>query len=131
MWALAGASSKADADSAAKGVTDLARDVPLDKKMLERYNQRHVDAYGWRLSSFELLWGHLLGLIKNEINDGILSALHLTRIRSEVEAGNSPRVLQWQLAPNLVASSSSMAGFTRDVVHNHQAAILLKILMDA
>ena len=51
--------------------------------------QRYRCAYGYTLSACELLWPHLLGRSRREVDAKAFSCIELTRVGSEIEAGKS------------------------------------------
>merc|ERR1711965_721736 len=50
-----------------EGMTDVSLETPLPAEDLDALQQRHKAAYGFQLSSFSLLWPHLLGRVQKEI----------------------------------------------------------------
>ena len=69
---------------------------------VDALNRKFKRDYGYELDSFEILWPHLLGRLKKEIDQKAFSVIALTRCGSEAEGGRNPTTKQWSTAPGVI-----------------------------
>ena len=131
MWDLAQTSADLAAKRQVEGVTDAAMETPMLQEEVDALNRRFKRDYGYELDAFELLWPHLLGRLKKEIEQKSFSVIALTRCGSEAEGGRNPTTKQWSTAPGVTTVVGGMAGKQRAIENNHLMLDLLGMLLDA
>ena len=130
IHAMASAKNKHSADAMAKGVLDEEMEIPLDQMVVDDLNTKHKASYGYELSPFEMLWGHLLGRLKREVDNKKYTTIALNRVGSEVEGGRCPATRKWAQAPGVTVTVNATAGATRNVENNFRIIDLLEKLLD-
>ena len=72
---------------------------------VEAYNKRRKQAYGYNLSLFSLMWPHILGRIRKEIEAKPWFTVPLNRCGSWIEGGLSPTTKSWSMGPGVTATA--------------------------
>ena len=119
LWDVAVETGKLEVRRQVEGVTDQALETPLNQEEVDSLNNRYRRSYGYSLTPFELLWPHLWGRLRREIDQKAWTAIELTRVGSEVEAGRSPATRQWRSGPGMTTVANATAGRVRQVKDNH------------
>ena len=99
IWDLAQTSADLAAKRQLEGVSDTAMETPMLQEELDALNRSHKRDYGYELDSFEILWPHLMGRTKKEIDQKSFTVIVLTRCGPEAEGGRNPTTRQWSTAP--------------------------------
>ena len=102
-----------------EGVTEAALETPLPQENVDNLNRSHAQSYGYALSAFALMWPHILGRAKKELDATSFSTIPLNRCGSQVEGGRSTATKSWKSAPGVTTAVGGMAGHIRSVENNH------------
>ena len=65
-------------------------EVNIDPEVAKTLKIQYAKDYGYTLQRHEVLWSHLLGRIRTEIDMNLHYTLPLNRFGSDLEAGRSP-----------------------------------------
>ena len=109
--------------------------MPISKSRsqeeVDTLSKKHKSSYRCSLSSYGLLWPHLLGRLKKEIDSRAFSTIALTRGGSEIDGGRCPTTKKWTMALGVTATLNGRLGHERMIVNNYMMIYLLPLLMDA
>ena len=131
LWDLAKAQAELGIRRKLEGITEAALEVPLEQEVVDKLNRQHRASYGYQLSAFAMMWPHILGRVKKEIDQKAFSTIPLNRCGSQIEGGKSTAVKQWKSAPGVTTTVGGMAGHKRSIENNHVFVELLQLLMNA
>ena len=112
-------------------MTEAALEAPLEQEVVDKLNRQHKSCYGYALSAYAMMWPHILGRVKQEIDQKAFSTIPLSRCGSQIEGGKSTAVKSWKSAPGVTTTVGGMAGCARSVENNHVFVELLGLLMNA
>ena len=114
----------------AVGYTETDMEVALDPSLEVNLVRRFHTAYKYSLSEHELLWGHLLGRLRREIDRGNHTLIHVKRVGSQRESGRSEAAKKLRLGDAAVVTLAARQSFTREIPHTFVYLILLTILLE-
>ena len=89
LWRNAENETQEKSKRKATGYTDTDMEVALDPTPEIHLVKRFSTPYKYSLSEHELLWSHLLGSLRREIDRGNHSLIHVRRVGSQRESGPS------------------------------------------
>ena len=103
---------------------------PMDLKVVETYNVKFFQLYGFQLSHFEILWSHLLGRISKELKSKNFEVIHIDRVGTLRESGRSKATRRLKLATDVsIPVITTSAAMVRDVSLNYIYFQLLEVLL--
>ena len=107
-------------------------EVPLPEDVATRLHASFEQAYAFSLNEHEVLWSHMLGRIRREIEKKTHSLIRLERCGSEREGGRSSAAkrLKWGSSDVTLSFAADQPSKDRDINSNFVYVSLLRILME-
>ncbi len=110
--------------------TPEVMEKPMDLKVVETYNVKFFQLYGFQLSHYEILWSHLLGRISKELKSKNFEVIHIDRVGTLRESGRSKAIRRLKLATDVsIPVITTSAAMVRDVSLNYIYFQLLEVLL--